>query len=80
MSTFYVHIQTPIGLVQDNEGFEAPSLAAVRKDTIEAIRDLVAADVLEGNVDLHGSAMICDEAGLPLAVLSYRDAVCIRGG
>ena len=78
MPTFYVHIEMPDCVVRDQEGVEAPCLDAMCDDTIKAIRDMVAAEVLTGAVDFRGRAMICDASDQLLTIVAYHDAVCVR--
>jgi hypothetical protein len=64
-------------VVRDTEGCECRDLAHARTVAVASIRDVIAADVLTGALDLTGSIAICDVADVMLASVSFRDAVTV---
>ena len=75
MTRFYLHIHNGIGLSEDEEGCECPDLEAARNEAIRGIRSLLAAELIEGSIDLCGRIEVADEAGRIVAVVPFRDAV-----
>lgn len=58
-----------------DEALEYPDEDAARAAALAGARSLIAADVLEGTLDLAGRIDVCDEAGRLLFSLPFASAV-----
>jgi hypothetical protein len=55
MPHYHFHVRTSAGLIDDSEGMELPNTDAVRREVIQAARELMAQAILEGH-DISGHA------------------------
>ncbi len=62
MPRFYFHVCNGHGFVEDDEGQELPDLSAARNAAIRSARDIMAADVKRGALDLSSFIEIEDES------------------
>ena len=75
MPLFYLHLCNGAGFAEDEEGTELPDLAAARKRAIEGLRDIMAAELRAGEIDMGAFVEIEDEDRRLLATISFEDAV-----
>jgi hypothetical protein len=75
MPRYYFHICNGTGFVEDEEGRELPDLDAARSVAIAAARDIMAADVQRGMLDLSSFIEIEDPAHQLVHTLGFEEAV-----
>jgi len=75
MPRFYFHVCNGTGFVEDEEGRELPDLEAAREAAIKAARDIMAADVQRGMLDLSSFIEIEDPAHQLVHTLGFAEAV-----
>jgi hypothetical protein len=80
MPLFYFNIRDGNGLVEDEEGRELPDAAAARAEAVQGIRSILAEDVRQGRLDLHGRIDVLGERGEPLFSVSYAEALLVEPG
>ena len=78
MPLFFLHIHNGAGFIEDEEGLELSELEQARAEAVEGIRSILAAEVLQGSMDLRGRISIADAAGTNLAVVPFSEAVAVR--
>ena len=76
---YYLHIIDRYGRALDNEGHDVATIAEARIFAVAGIRDLLAAELLNGHVDFDGHIEIVDEAGACVDIVHFADAVRISG-
>jgi hypothetical protein len=77
MPHYRFNIHNGNGLTRDEEGRELPDSEAARAEALEGIRSILAEDVLQGRLDLHGRIEVMGEREELLFVISYADALQI---
>jgi hypothetical protein len=65
------------GATLDPEGGNFVDLADARRVAIEGIRSFLSAEVLEGELDLHGHLEIIDDGGTVVDSIPFSEAVKI---
>jgi hypothetical protein len=80
MPRYFLHLHGAGGIVPDEEGALFPNEEAAHRSAVKAIRELMAADVSRGVLDLGGRIVIEDEAGEPVRTVCCRDAVKVVAG
>jgi hypothetical protein len=75
-SYYFVHVDA-IGEAEDDEGCELPDLGAAVAMAVSAARDIMAADVRAGRLDLDQRIDIRDGQGRTMAVLAFAHALDI---
>lgn len=80
MPLYFLHIHNSTGFAEDEEGQELADLDQARAKAVEGIRSMLASEVLKGSIDLCGRIEIADDAGNPLAVVPFREAVAVQLG
>ena len=78
MPRYHFHLREGDGLLEDVEGQEFGDADAARSEALRNVRALLAADVLEGRLDLRGRLEVVEEGGGPLFTIAFRDAVVVR--
>jgi hypothetical protein len=78
MPRFFFHICNGHGFVEDEEGVELPDAPAVRRNAVEAARDVMAGDLREGRLDLTSFIEVEDEAHRLLFTLTFAEAVTVN--
>jgi hypothetical protein len=80
MPRFFLHISNGVdGFVEDPEGQELQDEAAARRAAIVGARDMMAADLLTGELDLGSFIEVEDENRQWLFTLTFADAVMVKG-
>ena len=76
----YVNLVTSgLGLTEDEEGQEIPSPEAAIAAALDGIRSMLSSGVREGELNLHGSLEVVDEAGRLLRMVPFSEAVEVTG-
>jgi hypothetical protein len=75
MPRYYFHICNGNGFVEDEEGQELPDLEAARAVALNCARDIMAADVRRGALDLSSFIEIEDASRQLVHTLGFEDAV-----
>jgi hypothetical protein len=78
MPRYFFHIHNGLGLTEDEEGQELPSPEAAFAAALDGIRSILSSGVREGELDLHGSLDIVDEAGTLLHTVRFEEAIRVR--
>jgi hypothetical protein len=79
MPWFYFNTCNGTGFVEDEEGQELVDLAAARVTALAAARDIMAADIRAGELDLASFIEVEDEDHQWLFTLLFLDAVDLKG-
>ena len=75
MPRFHLHIRTPGGLIEDEEGLEFADHAAARVEAVSGARSLMSGEVAAGTICFDQSIEIHDAAGQHLSTVPFSDAV-----
>lgn len=75
-----MHICNGQGYVPDEEGRELTDDDHARREAIAAARDVMAADLREGMLDLGAYIEVEDEVGRALFTITFADAVTVTTG
>ena len=77
MPRFYLHLCNGSGFTEDSEGAELSDLEAARSIAIASLRDVMAAELKRGEIDLGSFIEIEDEARQHLITVPFEEAVRI---
>ena len=77
MGRFYQCLRSDTERVNDEEGQDFPDAAAARAAAIGAARELMAAGLRAGTLDLRSEIEIYDENGRSIAIVPFLEAVQI---
>lgn len=75
MPRYYLHIRTPTGVVEDEEGCEYATYGRAIVEAVRGARCLMTGEVAAGTLCLNQSIEIHDGAGLHLTSVPFTDAV-----
>ena len=75
MPIFYFHVCNGNGFVEDEEGTELPDVATARKQAISGLRDIMASEMKEGEINLGSFVEIEDEDHELVATVPFIEAV-----
>ena len=75
MPRFHLHIRTPGGLIEDEEGIEFVDQAAAIVEAVRGARSLMIGEVTAGTLCFDQSIEIHDAAGKHLNSVPFSDAV-----
>jgi hypothetical protein len=75
MPRFHLHIRTPTGLIEDEEGLEFVDHAAAIVEAVRGARSLMIGELVGGTLCLDQSIEIHDAAGRHLTSVPFSDAV-----
>ncbi len=78
MPRYRFHIHNDLE-VEDHEGTELSDLDAARRFAVRNARELICDSVREGHIDLRHHIEVADEAGARLFILTFGEAISIRG-
>lgn len=79
MARFFMHVLDGDGWTHDQEGMELSDLAAAMSEALKGGRDLMAAQVLAGTLDLSHMIVVDDENGQEVHRLPFSEAVTVIG-
>ena len=77
MPKFFLHICNGMGFVEDEEGREFPDPETARQAAIIGLRDLMAGEMKEGQLNQASFIEISNEAGELQSIVSFNDAVTV---
>ena len=78
MPRFYLHICNGNGFTEDEEGVELPDVHVARLRAIESLRDIMASEMLKGEVNMASFIEIEDESHTLVDTVQFLDAVEVR--
>lgn len=78
MPLFYLHLCNGSGFTEDTEGAEFADLAAAKVAAIASLRDIMAAELKEGSMNMASFIEIEGEDHQLLTTVQFVDAVDIR--
>lgn len=78
MPRYHFNLDDGLGHVPDKEGQELADEEAARAEAVRSARSMIAADVMEGWLDLGGRIEVTDAAGTKLFTIEFEDAVELR--
>lgn len=79
MPRFFFHIVDGAGVAADEDGLDLRDLAAARDVALEGARDILAAEVKSGKIDLSWRIDVVDQGGAVVLTLPFSDAVLVAG-
>jgi hypothetical protein len=79
MPRFFLHICNGMGFAEDEEGIDLPTVDAARQAAIAGLRDLMAGEMKEGQLNQASFIEIVNEAGELQMIVSFQDAVHVTG-
>jgi hypothetical protein len=77
MPRFHLHIRTPAGLIEDEEGTDLPDHAAAIVEAVRGARGLMKGEVTDGTLCLDQSIEIHDGSGQHVRTVSFSEALRI---
>jgi hypothetical protein len=75
MPRFYFHVVDSDGIASDEEGLVLEDAAAARDVAVQGARDILAAEIRYGRIDLDWRIDIADNGGEIVLSLPFSDAV-----
>lgn len=75
MARYFMHICNGNGFVEDSEGIELPDETAAREQALRSARDVMTADIRDGQLDLTSFIEVEDSERHLLFTLTFADAV-----
>ena len=75
MPRFHLHVHDRLGVTEDFEGRELPTLAVGGKEAVKGVRSILSHDVSQGILDLRGRMEVADSDGEVLLVIAFADAL-----
>jgi hypothetical protein len=75
MPVYFLHLRERDDLVQDLEGAEYGDINAARDDARQAVRDIVAEHIANGQELMLQSVEICDEQGDHVATITVAESI-----
>jgi hypothetical protein len=79
MSRFYLHVCNGNGFIEDEEGSDLPDASAAREKAIAGARDIMAAEIQLGELDLGSFIEVEDVDRKHLFTVTFADAVDVKG-
>lgn len=76
MTRFFFHVFDDV-VALDDEGMELPDAEAARREALAGARALAADQVRKGKLDLSHRIEVADEAGTPVLILTFEEAIRI---
>jgi hypothetical protein len=78
MPRFYLHLCNGQGFIEDEEGSLHPDLPAAQQAAIDGLRDALAGDICNGEINLTAFIDIEDERHQHLFTIHFGDAVKVK--
>ena len=78
MPTYYFHVCDGLGFCEDEEGRDLPDADAAHREAVRGMRDIIAGDVGQGEINLAAFIEVEDENRRLLFTLLVEDAVKIK--
>jgi len=79
MPRFYLHVCDGLGFFEDEEGAQVADAAAARQKAVAAARDIMAAEIQRGELDLGSFIEVEDENRTYLFTVTFADAIDVKG-
>ena len=76
--SYYFHVRNGHGLIRDEEGQMVSPDKSVRQIAIEGARSVMAADVLDGFLDLSGQIEVADDRHTTILTVRFDEAIIMR--
>jgi hypothetical protein len=80
MSLFHLNLRTSADFILDEDGTELADLAAAEESATRSAREMMSADVCNGDLQLDESIEIHDAQGRYLSAIRFSDVLKIRLG
>ncbi len=80
MSLFHLNLRTSTDFIPDEDGTELADLAAAEDSATRSAREMMSAEVCDGDLQLDESIEIHDAQGRYLSAIRFRDVLKIRLG
>ena len=77
MPRFYLNLWIDEQMIEDEEGFDLPSVDAARQEAIKGVRSILADDISCGKLDLSQHIEVTDETGAVVAHVLSEEAVAV---
>lgn len=74
---FYLHVYYGDHIASDEDGLECADIGQARGEAVSGIRSILAADLRQGYVSLHGRIVIMDDDNHVVLTVPFADAVTI---
>lgn len=74
MARYFFNVFNRAGHLIDEEGQEVPDIESARQRALASIRSIIAAEAIEGRIDLQGFVEVIDGEGVEILVVDFRDA------
>jgi hypothetical protein len=79
MARFFMHICDGGGFFEDHEGSEHADQAAAHRAAIHGLRDVLAGELRNGQLNLASFVKVEDEGHAHLFTITTKDAVAVTG-
>jgi hypothetical protein len=80
MPRYFMHVCNGMGFVADEEGREFADEETARQEAIRGLRDLMAGEMKEGQLNQASFIEIVDAHGDLVSIVSFQDAVNVVNG
>jgi hypothetical protein len=77
MPRFFFHVVDGVGTAEDEDGLVLDGVAAARDVAVEGARDILAAEIKYGSIDLNWRIDVADEGGAVVLTLPFSEAVLV---
>ncbi len=79
MAIYHLHLYECGDVTLGEEGADFPDANAARTAAVDAARDIMASEVLEGRLCLSCCIKVTDSVGVALCEVAFRDALQLTG-
>lgn len=76
--SYYFHVRNGQGFVRDEEGQMVSPDKSVRQIAIDGARSVMAADILDGFLDLSGQIEVANDENATILTLRFGDAIVMK--
>ena len=76
--SYYFHVRNGQGLIRDEEGQMVSPDKSIRQIAIEGARSVMAADVLDGFLDLSGQIEVADDRHATILTVRFDEAIMMK--
>lgn len=78
MPRFFFHVVDRAGIAADEDGLDVADLAAAREVALKGARDILAAEIKYGKIDLNWRIDVADAEGAVVLTLPFSEAVLVE--
>jgi hypothetical protein len=75
MPMYYFHIRGGDKIIEDLEGIDLPNIAAVQEEALQAAREAVADQIVQGNPIDNKRFLVVDEKGDIVLIMPFTAAI-----